>query len=65
MFSALIIIIGLIVFEAVNSIDNAIVNAYVLRTMSEKWRKIFLFWGILTDSPFSFKGAYNGNDYRK
>jgi hypothetical protein len=48
MITALIIILGLIVFEAVSSIDNAIVNAYVLKTMSEKWRKIFLFWGILT-----------------
>ncbi|MFA4998470.1 MAG: DUF475 domain-containing protein [Candidatus Paceibacterota bacterium] len=38
----------MIIFETVNSIDNAIVNAYVLKTMSEKWRKIFLFWGILT-----------------
>ncbi len=48
MLTALIIIVGLIVFETVNSVDNAIVNAYVLKTMSEKWRKIFLFWGILT-----------------
>jgi len=48
MFSSLIIILGLIVFETVNSIDNAIVNAYVLKTMSEKWQKIFLFWGIIT-----------------
>ncbi|OGZ19035.1 MAG: hypothetical protein A2175_01785 [Candidatus Nealsonbacteria bacterium RBG_13_42_11] len=48
MITALIIILGLIIFEAVSSIDNAIVNAYVLKTMSEKWRKIFLFWGILT-----------------
>jgi len=46
--SALITIFGLIVFETINSIDNAIVNAYVLKTMSQKWRKIFLFWGILT-----------------
>jgi hypothetical protein len=43
----IIIIIGLIVFEIVNSVNNAIINAYVLKTMSEKWRKIFLFWGIL------------------
>ena len=28
--------------------DNAIVNAHVLKTMSEKWRKIFLVWGIFT-----------------
>lgn len=48
MIDAIIIIIGLIVFEIVNSIDNAIVNAHVLKTMSEKWRKIFLFWGIIT-----------------
>jgi len=48
MITALVIILGLIVFEMVNSVDNAIVNAYVLKTMSEKWRKIFLFWGILT-----------------
>ena len=48
MLTAFIIIFGLIIFETVNSIDNAIVNAYVLKTMSEKWRKVFLFWGILT-----------------
>ncbi len=48
MFEALIIIFGLVIFEAVNSIDNAIVNAYVLKTMSPKWRRIFLFWGIIT-----------------
>jgi hypothetical protein len=45
--SAIIIVIGLIVFEVISSIDNAIVNAHVLRTMPEKYRKIFLFWGIL------------------
>ena len=48
MITASIIILGLLIFEIVNSVDNAIVNAYVLKTMSEKWRKIFLFWGILT-----------------
>ncbi|MDD3735330.1 MAG: DUF475 domain-containing protein [Candidatus Pacebacteria bacterium] len=48
MFSSLIIILGLIVFETVNSIDNAIINAYMLKTMSKKWQKIFLFWGIIT-----------------
>lgn len=48
MITVIIIILGLVVFEIVNSIDNAIVNAHVLKTMSEKWRKIFLFWGILT-----------------
>lgn len=48
MFTAIIIILGLVVFEIVSSVDNAIVNAHVLKTMSQKWRKIFLFWGIIT-----------------
>jgi len=48
MLTTIIIIIGLVVFEIVSSVDNAIVNAHVLKTMNEKWRKIFLFWGILT-----------------
>ncbi len=47
MFTAVIIILGLVVFEVVSSVDNAIVNAHVLKTMSAKWRKIFLFWGII------------------
>ncbi|MFA5986957.1 MAG: DUF475 domain-containing protein [Parcubacteria group bacterium] len=46
-FSTIIIIIGLVVFEIISSIDNAIVNAHVLRTLSQKYRQIFLFWGIL------------------
>ncbi len=46
LISALVIILGLVVFEIVNSVDNAIVNAYVLKTMSAKWRKIFLVWGL-------------------
>jgi len=44
--NAFVIILGLVVFEIVNSIDNAIVNAYVIKTMSAKWRKIFLVWGL-------------------
>jgi uncharacterized protein len=47
MLTSIIIILGLIVFEIVSSVDNAIVNAHVLKTMSPKWRKIFLFWGII------------------
>lgn len=42
------IVTGLIVFEVVNSIDNAIVNAGVLRTMDLLWRRRFLIIGILT-----------------
>jgi uncharacterized protein len=42
------IVIGLVVFEVVNSVDNAIVNASVLKTMSMLWRKRFLLIGIIT-----------------
>ena len=42
------IVVGLIVFEVVNSIDNAIVNAHVLKTMGVLWRKRFLLIGIIT-----------------
>src|SRR3990167_4222000 len=46
MWIDIVIIIGLIVFEVVSSIDNAIVNAHMLKTMGEKARKWFLVWGI-------------------
>jgi hypothetical protein len=46
MLSGLLIIIGLCVFEIVSSLDNAVVNADVLATMSVRWRKWFLIWGI-------------------
>lgn len=26
--------------------DNAIINAHVLKTLPERFRKIFLFWGL-------------------
>ena len=42
------IVIGLVVFEVVNSVDNAVVNASVLKTMSVLWRKRFLLIGIIT-----------------
>jgi hypothetical protein len=44
----ILIVAGLIVFEVVNSVDNAIVNASVLKTMSLVWRKRFLLIGIVT-----------------
>ncbi|MBI5793859.1 DUF475 domain-containing protein [Candidatus Uhrbacteria bacterium] len=47
MIQSLVVIIGLIVFEVVSSIDNAIVNAHVLKTVPEKFRKFFLLWGLL------------------
>lgn len=40
-------VFGLCVFEVVSSVDNAIVNASVVKTLSPKFRKIFLFWGML------------------
>jgi len=43
----LIVILGLVLFEIISSIDNAVVNASVLKTMPEKYRKIFLVWGLL------------------
>ncbi len=47
-FGALILtVFGLCLFETVSSIDNAVINAEVLRTMSQKARKWFLLWGLL------------------
>ncbi len=45
--SMLLIVGGLCLFETVSSIDNAIINAEVLSTMSAKARRWFLLWGIL------------------
>ena len=46
-FHYFIVIIGLIGFEVISSVDNAIVNANILKTMPLKYRKIFLVWGLL------------------
>jgi len=46
-FSIIITIGGLCLFEVISSIDNAIINAEVLSTMKPKGRKWFLFWGLL------------------
>jgi len=40
-------VLGLVVFEVVSSIDNAVINAQVLATMSKKARKWFLLWGMI------------------
>ena len=47
LFSIILTILGLSLFEITISIDNAIINAEVLGTMSKRGRKWFLFWGIL------------------
>lgn len=43
----LVIVLGLCLFETISSVDNAIINAHVLKTMPQKFRGIFLFWGII------------------
>ena len=45
--NALVIAVLLGILEISLSFDNAVVNASVLRTMSEKWQKRFLLGGIL------------------
>jgi len=44
--SAIFTIIGLSLFEAVSSVDNAIINAEVLSTMGARARRWFLTWGM-------------------
>lgn len=39
-------VFGLCLFETISSIDNAVINAEVLTTMSAKARKWFLVWGL-------------------
>lgn len=46
-FALLLTVLGLAIFEVITSIDNAIINAEVLTTMSQKARKWFLTYGIL------------------
>lgn len=45
--SVILIVLGLVLFEIVSSIDNAVINAEVLSTMSQRARRWFLIWGIL------------------
>ena len=40
-------LLGLVLFETISSLDNAIINAQVLSTMGEKAKKWFLTWGLL------------------
>lgn len=46
-FAILLTVSGLVLFETVSSVDNAIINAQVLSTMGERARRWFLLWGIL------------------
>ncbi len=45
--NAILIILGLAVFEIVSSIDNAVINAEILDTMSPRGRRWFMLWGFL------------------
>ena len=49
-------IVGLSLFELVSSIDNAVINADVLATVSKKARRWFLTWGILS-AVFLMRGG--------
>ncbi len=44
--SAIFTVVGLSLFEAVSSVDNAIINAEVLHTMGARARRWFLTWGM-------------------
>ncbi|MEK6941278.1 MAG: DUF475 domain-containing protein [archaeon] len=46
-FLAALTVLGLVLFETVSSIDNAVINADVLSKMSARARKWFLLWGLL------------------
>ena len=45
-WNTLITVFGLALFEVVSSIDNAIINAHVLKVLPSKYRKFFLTWGL-------------------
>lgn len=47
MLQSIIVIFGLCLFEIISSVDNAIINAHVLKTLPERFRRIFLVWGLL------------------
>jgi uncharacterized protein len=45
--SAILIVVGLGVFETITSVDNAIINAQVISTMQPWARRWFLVWGLV------------------
>ncbi|MCX6724135.1 MAG: DUF475 domain-containing protein [Candidatus Staskawiczbacteria bacterium] len=51
-FQILVVVFGLCLFEVISSVDNAIINAHVLKTLPEKYRKIFLTFGLLVAVVF-------------
>lgn len=68
MLTAIFTILGLTLFEAVSSVDNAIINAEVLGTMSKRARRWFLTWGMFIAVfmvrgvlPFAIVWAFNSS----
>ncbi len=55
LLSVVLIIAGLCLFETITSVDNAIINAEVLSTMSERAKRWFLVWGLLF-AVFAIRG---------
>jgi len=55
LLSVTLIIAGLVLFETITSIDNAIINAEVLSTMGERAKHWFLIWGLLF-AVFAIRG---------
>lgn len=53
--SMILTVLGLCVFEIISSIDNAVINAEVLGTMSAKAKKWFLLWGLII-AVFAVRG---------
>lgn len=47
LFGFFITFLGLCLFEIISSIDNAVINAEVINTMSAKARRWFLFYGLI------------------
>ena len=57
LFAAVLVITGLMVFEIVNSLDNAVVNSGVLSRMTNpKARRFFVTWGLIS-SVFVVRGV--------
>lgn len=46
-FTIILTILGLSVFETISSVDNAIINAEILSDMQPRARRWFLVWGML------------------
>ncbi|MFZ3167999.1 MAG: DUF475 domain-containing protein [Candidatus Methanoperedens sp.] len=55
LFSIILTIVGLIIFETISSIDNAVINAEVLSTMSQRARRWFLIYGLFI-AVFAVRG---------